>query len=137
MDPLSNYQIKNFFQKHSPITQRACHEVAIMIAGGGVSEPTPGQGAQSYTVRVTNGADKVIVQFRDPSYPLDAGLINAARETYGQLVPNCKYCECQLEPLLVYRMNDVSGIGFNAARDYLLDPSNDHLLARTIQDFAM
>ena len=34
-------------------------------------------------------------------------------------------------------MNDVSGIRFNSARDYLLYPENDHLLARIVQDFAM
>lgn len=139
MNALSNYQIKNFFQKHRPITDQACHDKAVAIAGGGVAAPTAGQGAQSYTVRVSHhdSPEKLIVQFRDPRYPLDVNLVLAAQEAYGQLVPSCRYLEGQLDPLHVYTMNDVSGVGFDVARDDLLLPKNYHLLEQTIRGFAV
>ena len=95
------------------------------------------QGSQSYTVQVADGTKEFIVQFRDPNYPLDLDLLAAARETYGQLVPNCRHLKGRLAPLHVYTMNDVSGEALLLAGTTLHSPENFCLLNQTMQDFAV
>lgn len=137
MDALSAYQIKKFFEQFSPIPQDVCDNTAAGISSSKTVEPTPTQGSQSYTVRVGDGANGFVVQFRDPNYPLDMDVLKAAKETYGRLVPGCQLLQGQLDPLHVYKMNDVSGEALLLVNTFLHLPSNVHLLSQTVEDFAV
>lgn len=136
MDPLSNYLIQKFFE-FSAISKDVCDNKAAAISSGWAVKPTSMQGSESYTVRVSDGTNAYIVQFRDPKYPLDIDLLAAARGTYRQLVPVCQHLKGQLNPLHVYTMNDVSGEALLTTRLTLHRPQNFHLLAQTVQDFAV
>ncbi|OQD66283.1 hypothetical protein PENDEC_c055G00576 [Penicillium decumbens] len=105
MDALSNFQLQNFFIRYSPTTREICDEIATVISGGGTVKPTTLQGAQSYTVQISDGTSIFIVQFRGSSNTLDLNLLSAAQETYGQLVPTCQHLTDQylerLDPLQI------------------------------------
>ncbi|KAJ5712845.1 Protein kinase-like protein [Penicillium malachiteum] len=122
MDPLSNFQLMNFFSRYSPITREICDDVVAIIANGGTIKPTPVQGAQSYTVQVGDETNAFIVQFRGPQNTLDFEHLNAAQETYGGLVPTCKNLD----------QFDLKSMPFSI----LHHPENFHLLEQTVQDFA-
>ncbi|KAJ5719049.1 Protein kinase-like protein [Penicillium malachiteum] len=140
MDPLSNFQLKNFFNRYTPITREICDELVATIANGGTTNPTPLQGAQSYTVQVSDDNDGFIVQFRGPQNTLDFELLNAAQETYGGLVPStCEHLaqfDLKVHPLRVYKMNDIPGDALLQVNSFLHQPENCHLLEHTVQDFA-
>lgn len=137
MDPLSNYLIQKFFEQFNAFSKEVCNNEAATIGGGATAKPTSAQGSESYTVRVGDGTDGFIVQFRDPKYPLDVNLLAAARETYGQLVPLCQHLKGRLDPLHVYAMNDISGEALLFTRFSLHRPENFRLLTQTVQDFAV
>jgi hypothetical protein len=137
MNPLANYQINKFFNLFSPIPRAVCDDEAAAIGGGVTVSPTSVQGAESYTVRVRDGTNGFIVQFRDPNCHLDLDLLAAARETYGQLVPYCQHLKGRLDPLHVYTMNDISGEALLSAGASLQHPENFQLLNQTVQDFAV
>ncbi|KAJ5630062.1 Protein kinase-like protein [Penicillium herquei] len=139
MDPLSNFQLKNFFHRYSPITREICDEVVASIANGSTIKPTPLQGAQSYTVQVSDETNGFIVQFRGPQNTLDFELLNAAHETYGELVPICEYLtqfDLKVYPLRVYKMNYIPGDALLQEGAFLHQPENFHLMNQTVQDFA-
>ncbi|KAJ6037331.1 Protein kinase-like protein [Penicillium herquei] len=141
MDPLSNFQLKNFFNRYSPITRDICDEVATIIANGGTIKLTPVQGAQSYTVHISDETNGFIVQFRGPQNTLDFELLNAAQETYGRSVPTCEHLgqyDSKVHPLRVYKMNYIPGDALlqdfaNLDRMKNLLPSRFHPLLDTLQ----
>ncbi|KAJ5745857.1 Protein kinase-like protein [Penicillium odoratum] len=141
MDALSNFQLQNFFTRYSPLTKEICDKVAAKIASGGTVKPTPLQGAQSYTVHITNGTNIFIIQFRGPNSILDLDLLATAQETYGHLVPTCQKITSQhlkgLDPLQVYKMNYIPGDALLQVNKFLHQPENFPLLEQTVQDFAM
>jgi hypothetical protein len=69
---LSQYQIHNFFRRHTSVTRNGCDQTAAEIIGCSVSA-TPVQGVGSYTVA---GGTKV-VPFRHSE--LDLQVMNRAR----------------------------------------------------------
>jgi hypothetical protein len=136
MEALSNFQIQRFFEESSPIPRKACDEAAAAIHGVGTVKPVDLQGADSYTVCVHDGTSEFVVQFREPNRPLDIDVQDAARETYGPLVPRCQYLEGRLDPLHVYTMEKISGESFLLSRTPLHRPENLTLLSQTVKDFA-
>lgn len=132
IDVLSVYQIKNFFRLHTSITKNDCDCAAEKIVRCLVT-PTPVQGETSYTVAASTSPLPKVVQFRLSTLDLD--VINRARQTYGDFVPNCK-SSGMLADVHIYMMDLVPGVAFSRARRQLFSsPVEQHLL-RTVQDFA-
>lgn len=135
-DRLSAFQISQFFQRHGPTTINDCNQLAADILSCPVS-PTLVQGANSYTVAAadSNLAPEV-VQFR--SKKLDMGLIELARQSYGDFVPNCKPHGTMLGDVHVYVWDLIHGPAFcRVRRQFLaLDVGMEQHLYRTVEDFA-
>jgi hypothetical protein len=132
IDPLSAHQIASFFNRHVSVTKDLCDRTATEITGSQVS-PTLVQGQTSYTVAADTSALPKAIQFRDSA--LDLEIINLARQTYRDFVPNCK-SGGTLTDVHVYEMDLVPGVAFCRARRQLLAPEMEPRLLRTVQDFA-
>ncbi|KAF5027341.1 hypothetical protein F66182_542 [Fusarium sp. NRRL 66182] len=132
IDVLSRFQIINFFHRQKSVTKNDCDLTAARITGSQVS-PTLVQGEASYTVAADTSQLPKVVQFRPSA--LNLGLMNRARQTYGEFVP---YCELHgmLADVYVYEMDFVPGVAFSRARRQLFAPGMEHCLVRTVQDFA-
>jgi len=87
-DRLSAFQISKFFKRHESTTKDECNRVAADILKSPVS-PTPIQGATSYTVAADSGQIPKVIQFR--SLKLNIELVEYARQTYKDFVPDCEY----------------------------------------------
>ncbi|KAF2245057.1 hypothetical protein BU26DRAFT_542458 [Trematosphaeria pertusa] len=92
--------------------QADCDRVAAEILKSPVS-PTQIQGGQSYTVTVNSGQAFNVVQFR--SSKLDIKLVEHAKQTYRDFVPNCKYFG-MLGDVYVYIWDLVPGPAFCRVR---------------------
>ncbi|KAJ5921483.1 Protein kinase-like protein [Penicillium verhagenii] len=140
MHPLSQFLLGEFFEEHSPITRNICDEIATTISGGRSISPAPLQGGQSYTVKVGDGMDLSVIQFRGPDNILDLELLESAQKTYGQFVPICEYLAEQypekVDPLKIYKMNYIPGDVLLQVNAFLHQPENFALLKMTVQDFA-
>jgi hypothetical protein len=132
IDALSTYQITNFFRRHKFITEDDCNRTAARIIGGPVSS-TLVQGESSYTVAADTNYPRKAVQFRDSALNLE--LVNQARQTYEEFVPNCKPCD-NLADVYIYKMDFVPGVAFSRVQRQLLAPRMETRLLRTVQDFA-
>jgi hypothetical protein len=132
IDALSTYQITNFFRQHECITKDDCNRTAASIIGSPVSS-TLVQGVSSYTVAADINQPPKVVQFRDSALNLE--LLNQARQTYGEFVPNCEPCD-KLADVYIYEMDLVPGVAFSRVRRQLLAPGMENRLLRTVQDFA-
>ena len=135
-DRLSAFQISNFFKRHVLITNDNCNRVAATILGCPIS-PTSVQGGGSYTVAAVESHQALeVVQFR--SEPLDMGLIELARQSYGDFVPKCKHHRMMSEDLCVYVWDLVSGPAFCRVRRQFFsrDTEMEKRLYRTVTDFA-
>lgn len=66
---------------------------------------------------------------------MNLGLINQARQTHREFVPNCKPHDI-LANIYVYEMDFVPGVAFSRAWRHLLAPAVELHLLRTVQDFA-
>ncbi|KAI1827103.1 hypothetical protein F4861DRAFT_529394 [Xylaria intraflava] len=129
MSALSRMQIETFFDRNAPLTQRQCDDKARSISGESVT-PTTCQGGTSYTV----DAGQVIVQFRDPSSPLDMVLIDSIEKTYPDFTPRHKD-HGLFHNLHVYTMNNIGGVSMYLARGFL-QRNNYELLRNTIDSYA-
>lgn len=132
IDILSKYQIDNFFLLHPKVTKDECNRTAAKITRSVVS-PTLVQGQTSYTVEANTNREPKVIQFRDSA--LDLKLMNQARQTYMEFVPNCKSCG-MLADVHVYEMDLIPGVAFSRARRQLFAPEMKQCLLRTVQDFA-
>jgi len=132
IDALSTYQITNFFRQHECITKDDCNRTAASIIGSPVSS-TLVQGVSSYTVAADINQPPKVVQFRDSALNLE--LLNQARQTYGEFVPNCEPCD-KLADVYIYEMDLVPGVAFSRVRRQLLAPGMENRLLRTVQDVA-
>ncbi|KAH9886817.1 hypothetical protein F4778DRAFT_786535 [Xylariomycetidae sp. FL2044] len=128
MAALARYQISNFFQRNSPITEQQCIEMAEHVARESVAR-TPVQGGSSYTL----STGSYIIQFRNEDSPLNLDFFRYIEKAYAHFVPQHTSLG-QLGPLHVYRMNNIGGVSMYA-RDAL--HSNDfRLLEETVRSFA-
>lgn len=132
IDALATYQIASFFQRHKSVTRDDCNGIATSIIGSPVS-PTPVQGVASYTVAADKHQPPKAVQFRDSA--LNLKLWNEARQTYGELVPNCELCD-KLADVFVYQMDLVPGVAFSRIQRQIFSPGMENRLLRTVQDLA-
>ncbi|KPM39356.1 hypothetical protein AK830_g7208 [Neonectria ditissima] len=135
-DKLSAFQISRIFERHGPITSDDCNRLAADILCCPVT-PTPVQGATSYTVAAANpNQTPMVVQFR--SKKLDMALIELARQSYGDFVPNCKPHSTMLGDVYVYLWDLVPGPAFcRVRRQFLaLDVEMEQHLYQTVEDFA-
>ncbi|KAG5804251.1 hypothetical protein H9Q71_011157 [Fusarium xylarioides] len=132
IDILSRYQITNFFNRQKSITKNDCDRTAVRITGSHI-RPTLVQGEASYTVAAETGRHPKVVQFRQSAINLE--LINQARQTYPEFVPNCE-AHGMLADVYVYEMDFVPGVAFSRARRQLFASGMEHCLLRTVQDFA-
>ncbi|PGH20439.1 hypothetical protein AJ80_03585 [Polytolypa hystricis UAMH7299] len=110
-----------------------CDHTAANIIGSPVSS-TLVQGETSYTVvaNINHHFPKVI-QFRTSA--LDLNLIDKARQTCGDFVPDCKP-HSMLADAYVYEMDLVPGAAFSRAMPQLLASGMEQCLVKTVQDFA-
>lgn len=132
IDALSTYQITKFFRRHKSITKDDCNRTATNITGSPVS-PTLVQGESSYTVAADTNHQPKVVQFRHSA--LDLKLMDQARQTYGDFVPNCKSCG-MLVDVYVYQSDLVLGAAFSRLRRQLFTPGMEQRLLQTVQGFA-
>lgn len=129
MSVLSRMQIATFFERNAPVTQKQCNDKAQSILGKSVT-PTACQGGTSYTV----DAGQVVVQFRDPSSPLDMSFMSSIEQAYPDFTPRHKDCG-SFHNLHVYTMNNIGGISMYVARAHL-QRNNYELLRNTIDSYA-
>lgn len=132
IDVLSRYQVTNFFHRQKSVTKNDCDRTAGRITGCQVS-PTLVQGETSYTVAADTSQLPKVVQFRRSALNLE--LMNQARQTYGEFVPNCKPYG-MLADVYVYEMDFVPGVAFSRARRQFFSSGMEQCLLRTVQDFA-
>ena len=126
---LSRYQINNFFEGNTSVTQLQCNAEAERIIGEQVT-PTASQGGTSYTVE----GNKQVVQFRVPASALDMDVIRSVEQAYHGFVPHHQY-RGTLGQLEVYVMDNIGGSCMYLARDEL-QRNNCRLLRTTIDDYA-
>lgn len=101
--------ISDFFSEAGACTtRRECDAFANKAFGGPIVPVSP-QGVCSYTVVAAN--DTLIVQFREPDSPLDAELLEAARDAHPDFVAGISFSgEIGSHPaLLIYAMNKLPG----------------------------
>ena len=131
-DRLSAFQISKFFIRHGSITKDECNRVAADILQSTVS-PTPIQGATSYTVAADSEQVPKVIQFR--SIKLNIELVDYARQSYKDFVPNCEYYG-MLGDVHMYGWDLVPGPAFCRVRHQFLTPGLQERLRLTVQDFA-
>ena len=131
-DALSAHQISRFFNQRKSTTMADCNRVAAEILKSPVS-PTQVQGGQSYTVAADSGRAFNVVQFR--SSKLDVELVEHAKQSYGNLVPNCKYLG-MLGDVHMYVWDLVPGPAFCRVRRQFLNLGMQQRLCQTVLDFA-
>jgi hypothetical protein len=130
-DRLSAFQISKFFKQHRS-TKDECNRMAADILKSLVS-PTPIQGATSYTVAANSRQVPKVVQFR--SLKLNIEIIECAKQSYKDFVPNCEYYG-MLRDVHIYGWDLVPGPAFCRARHQFLTPGLQQRLRQTVQDFA-
>jgi hypothetical protein len=131
-DRLSTFQISQFFKRHESTTKDDCNRVAAEIIKSPVS-PTPIQGAQSYTVAADSGQVPKVIQFR--SLKLNIELVEPARQSYRNFVPNCEY-QGIIGGIYVYLWDLVPGPAFCRVRREFHTLGMQQRLRQTVQDFA-
>lgn len=134
-DRLSAFQISKFFKQHESTTKDECDRLAADILKSPVS-PTSIQGASSYTVTAAANSERVpkVMQFR--SRKLNLELVQCARQTYGDFVPNGEYCGMVGDNVYMYRWDLVSGPAFCRVRHQFLTLESRERLRQTVHDFA-
>ncbi|TAQ84463.1 hypothetical protein B7494_g7212 [Chlorociboria aeruginascens] len=131
-DRLSAFQISKFFKQQESTTKDECNRVAADILKSPVS-PTPIQGAASYTVAADSEQVPKVIQFR--SLKLNIELVEYARQTYKDFVPDCEY-EGMFGNVHMYRWDLVPGPAFCRVRHQFLTLGFQQRLRQTVQDFA-
>jgi hypothetical protein len=131
-DRLSAFQISQFFKRHTSTTKDDCHRVAADMLKSPVSS-TPIQGAQSYTVEADSDQVPKVIQFR--SLKLNIELVEHARQSYGNFVPNCEYLGI-IGGVYVYLWDLVPGPAFCRVRHEFHTLGMQQRLRQTVQDFA-
>jgi hypothetical protein len=133
--------IKSFFETQPAVTRQQCDDLAVSLVGGPVN-PTPIQGAFSYTV-IAGVQQTKIVQFRAQSSVLDMKSLSLARAIHGEIVATCVYHGevGQPSPLSVYEMDRLPGITYIEARcrnGHSIEPSPETAFqhSSTVVDFA-
>jgi len=122
-------QIKAFFDRNSPLTQKQCDEKAEGITGKPVVATTC-QGGGSYIVE----AGQVIVQFRHQCSLLDMELMKSVEQAYPDFAPRIED-HGVFHSVHVYSMNNVGGMSMYPARGYLQE-NNYKLLRNAINSYA-
>jgi len=87
-DRLSTFQISRFFKLHEFTTKDKCNYVAANVLKNPLS-PTLIQGATSYNVAANSKQVPKVIQFQ--SLKLNTKVVEYAKQSYKDFVPNCKY----------------------------------------------
>jgi hypothetical protein len=74
-----------------------------------------------------------VIQFRDQT--LDLGLMNQAKQTYGDIVPSCK-SHAIIKNINIYEMERIAGTAFSLARRQLFAQTMEARLFQTVEDLA-
>lgn len=122
--------IAYFFSGAGACTTRSqCDEWASNTFGGPVKPVPMRQGVYSYTVAAANGA--LIVQFRDPSSPLDTQMLQMVKDAHPGFVTGCNpHGRIGSSPgLLIYSMNLLPGDTYLSISIEISDDDLDHRLA--------
>ena len=122
-------RISHFFSNSNAFAARSqCDTFAHKTFGGPV-EPVPTQGVFSYTVTAANGT--IIVQFREPSSPLDAQVQETVQNIHPNFVTGCAFHGTigSSPGLLVYSMKKLLGDSYLNVSLSIEDDDLDHRLA--------
>jgi hypothetical protein len=123
-------QIKAFFDRNTPITQKQCNENVESIAGKPLVATTCQGGCSYYTVE----AGQVIVQFCDRYSLLDMNLMKTIEQSYPDFAPRIEDYGA-FYTVYVYTMNNIGGMSMCPARGYLQE-NNYKLLRNAFNSYA-
>lgn len=120
----AQYQTDRFFEGRKSPSQTQCDEIARSVSGAAAVSPVESPGSMSYTVICKRPHEDLVVSFREQEARLEDGMVQLARQIYGDLVPEST-CYGQVQgadpPLIIYSMPYLRGSACVEALCYEVD----------------